>query len=59
MFNISFFFYFDRNEEFLEHEGIINMAISLQSIFFADLPDYIITVCLISDQWSMCNMYLI
>lgn len=51
--------YFIRNEEFLEHEGIINITISLQSTFFADLPDYIITVCLISDQWSTYNVYLI
>lgn len=41
------------NEEFIEEGGVINMDVSLENIWYLDIPDYTVTICLISDQWSM------
>lgn len=63
---IFFFFFFfylrrrRRNKEFSENvggDGVVKLTVSLrnQQQFFSNKPDYTITACLISDQWSTCR----
>ncbi|VVC29408.1 Hypothetical protein CINCED_3A012551 [Cinara cedri] len=39
------------NEDFLKQEGVIDMTVLLKNECFFHIPDYTVTVCLISDQW--------
>lgn len=48
-----YIFNLNSNETFLEQGGLINMTTPLQNNFFSDIPDYMVTVSLISDQWGM------
>lgn len=57
-FVMMFYIYiFNSNEEFLKQRGIINMTVTLKKKKYLDIPDYTVTVCLISDQWGTYYIY--